>query len=388
MKNKLLVCVCALALLGLSSCQKDKTDLLAIDAQIAQNTLLGIYVYTVVDSTAMNTTIYEWTIVKDGTGTYHKRTSGNGAIQEEQANFTWTATVAEDNLGMDINAVFADGTAKKMKWANGQLETGEYVTTSKAAGSIIATAVSLEESLQSAIFLLSDTVFFQAEDSIPFIAWKSDVEFVLPEDTAATKQQLLNDLAPYMDTLRWYIEKFGPVGKAYIDSTTNELRDLVVIDTVASKRGKNAGKHGVTYLLQYMDTTVEMRNVGPLTTKNGTITLKREGENNIAEFSYRFADRTSECYTDPSSDKATLADSTYTMATATWTISSITTSRVFNVLLRGNESQQIIEQKAGVETRNVNTTKENARIELPISGFIVNKGVLVYDGNTYNLKTE
>ena len=266
MKNKLLVCVCALALLGLSSCQKDKTDLLAIDAQIAQNTLLGIYVHTVVDSVAMNTTIYEWTIAKDGTGTYQKRTGGNGAVQEEQATFTWTASIAEGNLGMDINATFADGTTKKMKWSNGLLDTGDYVTTNKAAGSIIATAQSLEESLQSAVYELADTVFFQAEDSIPFIAWRSDVEFVLPEDTAATRQQLLNDLAPYMDTLRWYIEKYGPVGKAYIDSLTNELRDLVVVDTVASKRGKNAGKHGVTYLQQYMDTTVEMRNVAPLPT--------------------------------------------------------------------------------------------------------------------------
>ncbi len=388
MKNKLLVCVCALALLGLSSCQKDKTDLLAIDAQIAQNTLLGIYVHTVVDSVAMKTTIYEWTLVKDGTGTYHERTSGNGAVQEQQTDFTWTATVAEGNLAMDINATFADGSTKKLKWANGLLDTGDYVTTNKAASSIIGTAASLEESLKSAVFVLDDTVYFQAEDSIPFIAWKSDVEFVLPEDTAATRLQFMNDLAPYMDTLRWYIQKFGPVGKAYIDSATNELRDLVVIDTVASKRGKNAGKHGVTYLLQYMDTTVEMRNVGPLNIKNGYITLRREGENNVAEFSCRYADRTSECYTDPTSDKATLIDSTYTIATATWTISSITTSRVFNVLLRGNETQQVIEQKAGVETKNVNTNKDNALYELPISGFIVSKGVLVYDGNTYNLKNE
>ena len=387
MKNKLLVCVCAVALFGLVGCQKDNTDLLAIDAQLAQNTLLGIYVYTDIDSVAMSTTFYEWTIVKDGTGTYQKLVSGNGAGSEEQQSFTWKAEMAEDNLGMAVDLVFADASTRKATWANGVLALDEYVTT-KVANSTIATVKTLSANLQDLTFQLDDTTFYQAEDSIPFLAWQSDVAFYAPEDTAVAKAQYLNDLAPYADTIKWYIAKYGPVASAHIDSVSGELVDLVVVSPTASSRGKNAGKHGITFIYSYNDTVVEMRNVGPLDIAQGTLTIKREGETNTAALSHRVANWTKEVYTKPTTKEATLSDSTFTVATAQWTIASITNQRAFSLLLKGSTNQKVVKQVAGEETENTDVTKDEAFTLLPLTGFNLSSGQVDYNGYTFKLKTE
>ena len=195
-------------------------------------------------------------------------------------------------------------------------------------------------------------------------------------------------MAAYSDTIKWYIRKFGNVASAHIDSVTGELVDLVIVDTTAAKRGKNAGKHGITFLVSSVDTIVEMRNVGPLNVARGTIALKREGNRNIGSFSYRYVELTEEVYTDPTSNKAIVKDSTFTMPEVEWTIQSIINGRTFDVLLSGASTLKYIEEKAGVEVTNEQKDTEKDFQTLSLSGFVISKGVVDYQGETYNLKND
>lgn len=387
MRNKLLVCVCALALFGMVGCRKDKTDLFAVDEQLAQKTLVGTYVYTAVDSTTMSTTFYEWNLAKDGTGYYQQRTTGNGTVQDNKKTLTWNSSMSEINLGMDVTVTFEDATTENLLWTDGVLYLPSYATV-KVANSTATTSATLDESLQDVTFILDDTLYYQREDSIPYLKWTSDVAYYAPEDTASAKAQYLSDLAAYSDTIKWYIRKFGNVASAHIDSVTGELVDLVIVDTTAAKRGKNAGKHGITFLVSSVDTIVEMRNVGPLNVARGTIALKREGNRNIGSFSYRYVELTEEVYTDPTSNKAIVKDSTFTMPEVEWTIQSIINGRTFDVLLSGASTLKYIEEKAGVEVTNEQKDTEKDFQTLSLSGFVISKGVVDYQGETYNLKND
>ena len=392
MKNKLLLCASLIALSAaiLTGCQK-KEDLFAIESQIAQNTMKGIYTYLVSDSVQMRTTLYEWQLNEENgekKGFYRVRKSGNGAVEQTEEALKWESVMSEDHLKMNLKITLAGGTVKEAVWADGVLYIDDY-TTGKVANSVVAFSERITESFANLVYEFADTSYYTAPDSIPYLAWKSDVAFYDPADTATAKQQYLDDLAAYTDTIKWFVKKFGPFAHVSIDSITGELTPLVVVDTTASKRGKNKGKHGITYIVSYADTIVEDVNVGYEKIVNTSMVFNRDNsDNNTGEYKFRSQEWSLEYYKDPTSKKATMSDSIYNLTNAQWMITDISTQRKFNVLMRGDKYVKSLKSVAGEETEHEETSTEPVCETLQLSNFNMGTGVIDCNGITYKLKTE
>lgn len=134
MKNKLTLCLCALALVSsvFTSCKKD-TDILDIESQIAQKNFPGVYYYLGIDSVNVSTTLKEWGILKNGetkNGYYRIATTGNMSDLDTVNNLTWLdASFAPDGLSMIIPVDLKNPAAhKELVWHDGVIAVDGYVT--------------------------------------------------------------------------------------------------------------------------------------------------------------------------------------------------------------------------------------------------------------------
>lgn len=359
---------------ALASCQHD-VDVFGLSTNLALKNMPGYYTLTVVDSATMIVTKTECNLEKQvngvGKGYYRVSVSGMCAPSDDQKPITWDAVMSEDKLSMITTLTFEDGNTKVFKWRDGvlHLEDGTYDKTGASNISALNTAY---EQLENKEFEVSKKTYFAHLDTVYFLAWKTQVDFWKPEDTASMKAQYLAELQPYLDTIKWYIQNVRPVGDVQYDTVSGQLINLVVVDPVASSRGSNKGKHGVTHVVKEdtLQHQVLQINDRPEEIELGTLAFNRVGDANSGVYTYRKQTWTEECYTDPTSPKAQTTDSSYTMQPAVWAITSITSNKKFDVLFKGTE----------------NGTKEGAFSTVNISDFDADKGELVVGTLKYKLK--
>lgn len=346
MKNKIFKLTALwMVVVGLAACQSNDVDVFGISAGLALDNMPGYYTFTEVDSTTMTVVKTEYYLEKKvdgvGKGYYRVSTSGMCASTDEQEAITWDAVMAENKLSMTTTILFENGDTKVLRWSEGVLHDDNEVS-KKTDKSSISSLNSIYEDIANKEFEVDQKSYYAHPDTIEFLAWKTDVTYFAPEDTLAQKQAYLADLAPYLDTIKWYVQNIGQIGTVYIDPVTGELENLVIVDPKAGSRGKTAGKHGITHvvMIDTLQSRVVQVNDRPKAFTYSTLAFNRVGETNTGSYFFNQQTWTEEYYTDPTSPQALATDTTYAIDASAWAITTVTNSDIFDVLFKGLENGQ------------------------------------------------
>lgn len=367
-----------------AACQHD-VDVIGVSEGLAKKNMLGAYTHTAVDSALMQVTKIEYKLTKDAsdaTKNYcRKSVAGDKCtLSDEIIPMTWETAIAANKISMIVTVTLENGETKQLSWWDGQLHEGED-TFVKSGSSEIDAQKAVYDDLFNTEFVANETDYYEHEDTVKFLAWTTDVDYFAPEDTTQAKEDYLTGLEKMlagmdanMDTIKWYIQNVHSVGKAYVDAEGN-LQGVIWVDPEPAKRGKNAGKHGITHLilLDTLQWRIEQINDRPMKHVESNMSFLRTGEDNTGEYYYHIETWTEEYYTEPGSAKAIATDSVYSMKASAWALTSIASSKKFDVLMKGKETVN------GVE-------KEEAFTTIKISGFDKAKGEATVGETSYKLK--
>lgn len=381
MKNKLLVCMCAIAMVVglLTSCQKD-ADLYAIDAQIAENSILkdgsdGRYYYFIeVDSTTMSTKLHEWKLVNDSTdrtGYYRLASTGNSEDQDVTTSLTWEkATMSEDGLSMSIPVKLGDKELV-LTWKDGVLVTNDY-TTERTIISLANVLRSVNDNFAGFDFVYSDTASYitSRKDTTYYLAWKTQVVSYSQEQIDSAKAALI-ELA---DTLHWFNATFP----------NQAVPDTVRFASKPQSDGKFKGQVSIPYETFKVD---EIKtNHGPLNIINGEMVYDRVSTANTGAFSIHKQTWTEQCYTKPADTTAVQTEYLLEISNAKWTPISFINIKKFNILFKGKA--HIITKKivAGNVVEDKTEDKDDYFFEVPLSAFSRLDGEVSYEEHKYKNK--
>jgi hypothetical protein len=384
--NSIKLTALVLAVVSLAGCKKD-VDTIGISDSLANKTMLGIYTYTEIDSATMQVYKKECALKRDNdgnqTGYYRESKDGQGVPSDVTTPITWSAEMAPDNMSMLLKLTLEGGKTMDLVWADGIIKAdGKNYEKSLSGLSDIDTQNSINDNLQNTAFEGSAYIYHEHLDTVPYLAWKTKVDrkSYLPEDTAAKKQEYLEQLLPFTDTIVWYLRTQvaeHTLGYVYLDTvisgedTTYVPMNMVYVDPTPN----TAGKHLITYLTSEIKKRVDQVNDRPSTAIYSAMSFKRVNGVNTAAYIYEYHEYSKEYYTDPTSPKATVYDSTYVFdAEDGWVTASFANAKKFDILLSGTETTLLYEEAGGVKKREENVMKMSAFGILSISGYDKNKG--------------
>lgn len=368
--------VSLIAVIGLVACRNDKTDLYAIDANLAQKTLLGIYPYVGVDSVNMNTTIHEWKLEnsaeKGRTGYYKVAATGNGVDTDTESPVTWAeAALAADGLSMLI-PVTVNGEQKELKWHDGVVEVDGYVT-SKSVISVTSTLRAIHADFANLDFVYDDTVSYKTSrlDTTYYLAWKTEVVSFTQDSIDWYKQFMIDN----HDTLMWFNATYP---------------DKAVPDTVrfsTKQQGNGTYKGQISRAYEAMNIQTIVTNHGPLDIVNSEMVFNRVGNSNTGSYRMHTVSYTEEWYTNPASDKAVMIEEVYELANAKWTPSAFTNVKKFDILMRGDATVSVLSKKYdGTVIKQEDYTEAGAFHTVSLSAFNSADGEVTSDELKYKTK--
>jgi len=379
MKNKLTLCLCALALVSsvFTSCKKD-TDILDIESQIAQKNFPGVYYYLGIDSVNVSTTLKEWGILKNGetkNGYYRIATTGNMSDLDTVNNLTWLdASFAPDGLSMIIPVDLKNPKAhKELVWRDGVIGVDGYVTV-KSLISQADNLRALHNDFANYDFVFNDTSYYitTAYDTVVYLAWKTQVVSYTQEQIDSAKQAMIL----YHDTIAWFNATYP---------------ERAVPDTVrfsSKKQSDNTYKGQVSVPFEETKINEIKTNHGPLKIINSEIIFARDASSGATSGSYVYHEQiwTEEFYDDPTSTKARYEDVSRNMSNARWTFSSFTNAKKFNTLFKGNWDVICNITIGGVPQTPEEMHKVDYFYELAFSNFNKVDGDIMLDGHKYKTK--
>jgi hypothetical protein len=379
MKNKLTLCLCALALVSsvFTSCKKD-TDILDIESQIAQKNFPGVYYYLGIDSVNVSTTLKEWGILKNGetkNGYYRIATTGNMSDLDTVNNLTWLdASFAPDGLSMIIPVDLKNPKAhKELVWRDGVIGVDGYVTT-KSLISQADNLRALHNDFANYDFVFNDTSYYitTAYDTVVYLAWKTQVVSYTQEQIDSAKQAMIF----YHDTIAWFNATYP---------------ERAVPDTVrfsSKKQSDNTYKGQVSVPFEETKINEIKTNHGPLKIINSEVIFARDASSGATSGSYVYHEQiwTEEFYDDPTSTKARYEDVSRNMSNARWTFSSFTNAKKFNTLFKGNWDVICNITIGGVPQTPEEMHKVDYFYELAFSNFNKVDGDIMLDGHKYKTK--
>ena len=373
-KSFKLTALCA-AVLGFAACHSvSNEDVLALDSQIANQTLQGIYTYIAVDSTAMNTTLYEWELSQDSTGArvgaYRVAASGNATDINTEDVLTWDeATMAGDYLSMSIPVV-VKGEQKTLIWHDGVVTVDNY-TTAKDLISKVSVLRSVHDNFANLDFVYDDTTNYITSrlDTMHYLAWKTEVVSYTQEQIDAYKQYMID----MHDTIMWFNATYP----------NRAVPDTVRFSTKQQADGTYKGQISTSY--PDMEITTIYTNHGPLHIINSEMVFNREADGSTPA-SYVFYEKiwNEEFYKNPSSDKAEHTEYVLELTNAKWTPTFYTNIKKFNVLLKGKYH---LTYKDMIKDEMITSDdQENYPFELQLSGFNRLDGEVVLEEHKYKTK--
>jgi len=379
MKNKLTLCLCALALVSsvFTSCKKD-TDILDIESQIAQKNFPGVYYYLGIDSVNVSTTLKEWGILKNGetkNGYYRIATTGNMSDMDTVNNLTWLdASFAPDGLSMIIPVDLKNPKAhKELVWRDGVIGVDGYVTV-KSLISQADNLRALHNDFANYDFVFNDTSYYitTAYDTVVYLAWKTQVVSYTQEQIDSAKQAMIL----YHDTIAWFNATYP---------------ERAVPDTVrfsSKKQSDNTYKGQVSVPFEETKINEIKTNHGPLKIINSEVIFARDASSGATSGSYVYHEQiwTEEFYDDPTSTKARYEDVSRNMSNARWTFSSFTNAKKFNTLFKGNWDVICNITIGGVPQTPEEMHKVDYFYELAFSNFNKVDGDIMLDGHKYKTK--
>ncbi len=375
MKNKILLCVCSMALVAalFTSCKQD-VDLYAIDSEIAEETMLGTYVWIEVDSAAMSTTLHEWNLSVERHefnhdepgrpqedayryGYYAVAATGNGLDQDSTWTLTWSKpTMAEDKLSMAVPVQIDGRKEQVMTWQDGVLTMPEF-RSEKSLISLAGTLRSVHEYFRDFVFEHVDSTFYITVkmDTAVYLAWKTAVVSYTQEQIDSAKLAMIE----YADTLAWFNATYP---------------DRAVPDTVRfSAKQQSDGTYKGQVSVPYEDNDIQeiKTNHGPLHIINSTMAFMRDDQTlkNTGYYIMHEETWTEECYTKPGTKNAKHVDSYYAVTDALWTPVYFINVKKFDVMLKGKMDMVITTEEAGGAPQ---TDEEHKLVDyhtLQLSGF-------------------
>lgn len=373
-KTLRITAVIMIAVITLVACKKesDKTDLFAIDSNLAQKTLLGNYVSVKVDSTNLITAINEWKLENGASGrvgVYKKAAAGNGVETFTVDSLTWSEAVMSDDKLYFTVPVVLNGESLDLIWRDGVIETDDYVTT-KQVISIADIMQGLSADFGNLDYVYDDTVFLETVtyDSIPFLWWDTKVVEYSLDEIEAYKQYLLT----MADTIAWFNENYPPS----VRGANAEIPDTVRFSTKPLASGLYRG----LIPLAVEDTAIlsDTTNHGPSLIVNSEIVFNRDdNKKNTGSYAYRLRTWSDEYYLNPESPKAIAYDSIFTLDNTLWTLSSFTNSKKFVATMKGKQTVDVDGKK---------TEKANAFVDFQFSNFNKADGTIEFNGFKYKLK--
>ena len=365
--------IIAVTAFGLVACnKKDTTDLLAVDAQLAQKTLLGNYVSVQIDSSKMTTTITEWKFENGSegkVGVFKEASVGNGVESFKSAPITWSdATLSADKLYYTVPVV-VNGESKNLIWRDGVIEADDYVTV-KQVISIADIAQTLNTDFANLNYVYNDTVNFQTVrfDSVPFLYWNTQVV----EYSQTQIEEYKAYLAGMTDTIAWFNLNYPPSARGASD----EIPDTVRFSTKPLANGLYRGLIPIATedTAIVTDTTV----YGPSQIINSELVFSRDdSKKNTGSYSYQIRTWSDDYYLNPGSAEAVAKDSLFVLDDAAWAVTSFTNAKKFVATMKGNQTITL-DGKAD--------TKAGAFVDFSLSSFNTANGTVELNGLVYKLK--
>lgn len=364
------------AVIGLAACQQKESDVMDLNGKIANKTIPGIYACVFVDTVAMNTTLYEWTLTNDPQkgriGSYRVAATGNGKDVSTETPLTWDeAKMAEDGLSMSI-PVSVNGENKTLLWQDGVVKVDGYNTT-KELISKVSVLRSVHENFANLDFVLMDTTFYitVAKDTTYYLAWKTQVVSYTTEQIDSAK----NAMIQYHDTLLWFNATYP----------NRAVPDTVRFSTKAQGDGTYKGQVSVPY--EDMEIKDVKTNHGPLRIINSEMVFNRDAEGKVpASFNWKEETWNEEYYTKPGTSEATHTYYYVEVTDGLWTPTAYTNIKKFNILVKGKYMLQRKHEESGTEIIDESVEKEVGSIELPLSAFNKADGEVTYKEMKYKTK--
>ncbi len=364
-------------LLGLSSCRDEKKDAVDISNGIALKTMVGTYVYSSANKEDMTLSIYEWRLDDNTTdgkvGYYRVVRTGNGVEEDTTDSLIWSATPAEDNLSMQVSAVF-ENQKQDLTWKNGVLYLDDY-TTAKTAGSQATYLRTLNDQFANVTYAYNDTTYVMKLDTVYYLAWKTNVTFVKPQDTAAIVAKLYQDnIEGKEDTLAWFLATYPNAGIP---------AGITVADKASSK-----GTYGITYLESYETFRMDLVSVGYGSIINTEMTFNRVDKKNTASYTYRMRSWTNDYYFNPDEVTAIHTDSLFSITNAVWSPVAVTNARKFEVALYGTRHVEKSITVAGEVQTPEQALPEDQEVlfQMPFASWNTSDGSIEYNETKYKLK--
>ena len=381
MKNKIFKLTALwMVVVGLAACQSNDVDVFGVCSDLAHKNMLGYYTFTEVDSATMQVFKKEYYIARnaDGSqvGSYRESMAGQLAPTISETPITaWEAVMAENKLSMQVTVTLDGGETRLLAWYDNEMHYDGKIFIKNSISEIDAQFTIYEE-LANTEYSGTKKKYYEHKDTIKYMAWKTDLLYALPGDTAKVRDSLMAELTPYLDTIKWVVLNTSDLnGVIKYDSVTGDLTGLVDIATKPVSRTTDEtikGKHIVTYLTK-VDTarTVILKlKDRPKEIQDGTAAFGTVGYTKTASYFYHKATWTEEYYTTPTSPKALHTDSTYTMEASEWVITVVSSKQKFDLLLKGK----------------ANGESEDSYVTLPMNGFDKAKGTFLIEELKYYLK--
>ena len=366
---------------GLSSCRDEKKDAVDISNGIALKTMVGTYVYSSANKEDMTLSIYEWRLDDNTTdgkvGYYRVVRTGNGVEEDTTDSLIWSATPAEDNLSMQVSAVF-ENQKQDLTWKNGVLYLDDY-TTAKTAGSQATYLRTLNDQFANVTYAYNDTTYVMKLDTVYYLAWKTNVVFALPEDTTAKIQELYDTyIKGKEDTLQWFLNEFPNAG----------IPSQITVADQPSSRGINKGNYGITYPESYQTFKMDLVNVGYKRIVNSEMVFNRADKKNTGSFSYQERNWSDDCYFNPEVETAVYTDSLFEVTDAVWSPVAITNARKFDVALYGTRHVERSITVAGEVQTPEQALPEDQEVlfQMPFASWNTSDGSIEYNETKYKLK--
>ena len=386
MKNKIFKLTALwMVVVGLAACQSNE-NVLPITENLANQTLLGYYTYTTLDSVAMQTASEEYYLMRDAKGEqkgyYRTSVMGDGAATDESTQLTWVSKMADDQMSMLIEATLKQGQVKNFVWQDGVIKEGENWFDKNVAdmSNITVQNTIYNNQLTNVVFEIADTTYHSHTVKAYYLAWDAKrKQQVAKEDTASVKQSYLDKLIPQMDTIIWFLKNKTTTG--YIGTRTH-LENIDGKDTIIDLVYVTGTDPYTVYYLASSKKYDEIQiNDQPATILYSNMTFNRVNNLNTAYYKWQKSEYSIEHYLKPGKAADKGSDSLYTFTASKWVVPEYTNLAKFDVMLYGTGDSTITQINAGVESVVKQETYTDAYQTLNLSGY--GEKVNVKDSSIY-----
>lgn len=326
MKTKLLFCA-MLVIAVMSSCKKDY-DVMSAFENLADKNIDGTFVYWDVDTLALKTTLYQYSLNKTSkAGIYYACTAGNHqALKIDSTKFVFSVgDFMEKNLFVDVLMTGDEMESKHVKWGNNAIYDGNMILNSstdayKMFGNLFPIVGNDDK------WSMGDTAKYETIDTIfqDYMYWAgTKAQKNLTQDSidklyAFFAQQWVKD------TIKWFNACLDPQVKTTITKIPDTIRYIATTNTYV------VPQYSIKQKFSYIHHFVGYEHI-----YSCTLYLNNADNVNTCYYMLDTIENTREVFDDPASPKAVSREKHISLQSANWCISKVNYAKGFDLLLKG-----------------------------------------------------